>query len=206
MPPSPALLRRPRPRRRGLTLVEVLVALTVFGLVMLVVTQHLIECSWITLKTSRLLEYSRGGRVFIGQLGRDLADSQTMVMYPEFNDRATAVSASSYGNYLVMHYVNSSGTITRTIGYYAVPNGSTGTHILYRHDSADGVLAAGTLPNASTSGTHDVVIGTFRLPASTKVFRNWNARGVSIRGQYGTVPGASIDSLNYIQCTLTTRS
>jgi hypothetical protein len=50
------------------------------------------------------------------------------------------------------------------------------------------------------------LIGTFKLPANTKLFRNWNGVGVSIRGQYGTATGASTNVLNYIQCTLTTRS
>jgi len=193
-----------RRNRRALTLVEILVALTIFGLVMTVVTRQLIESASVTLKTSRLLEYSRSGRNLIGYLGNDMRSAQTMTLYSEFNSRSTTMSAGSYGNYLVLHQVNASGTITRTVGYYAVANGSS--YILYRHDSADGVITAGTLPAAGTQGTHRVLVGTFKVPSGTKLFRNWSDRGVSIRGQYGTATGAATSALNYIQCTLTTRS
>lgn len=202
--PPPSLLRARR--RRGFSLPEMMIALVIFGLVMTAVTRQMIESVSITLKTSRMLEYSRNGRVLIARLGSDLRSAQTTILYPEFDSRSAAVTAGNYGNYLVLHQVNTSGTITRTIGYYAVANGSSGTYILYRHDSAAGHSTAGALPGTNTSGTHPVVVGTFKVPTGTKLFRNWSERGISLRGQYGTATGASTDSLNYIQCTLTTRS
>lgn len=193
-------------RRRGFSIPEMMIALTIFGLVMTAVTRQMIESVSITLKTSRMLEYSRNGRNLMARLGSDLRTAQTTILYSEFNSRSTAITAGNYGNYLVLHQVNSSGAITRTVGYYAVANGSTGTFILYRHDSAAGHSTAGVLPVTGTSGSHPVVVGTFKVPSGTKLFRNWSDRGISIRGQYGTTTGASTDALNYIQCTLTTRS
>jgi hypothetical protein len=183
-----------------------LIALTIFGLLMAAVTRQLMESVTVTLQTSRMLEYSRNGRTLVGRLGSDLRTSQRMVMYSDFTSRSSTISAGNYGDYLVLHHVNSSGTITRTIGYYAVANGSTGTYILYRHDSADGHSTAGNLPATGTQGTHLKIVGTFKVPSGTKLFRNWSNRGISLRGQFGTATGASTSALNYIQCTLTTRS
>lgn len=193
-------------RCRGFSMPEMLIALTIFGLVMTAVTRQLIESASVTLKTSRLLEYSRNGRNLVSRLGNDLRSAQTMTLYSEFNSRSTAITPGGYGNYLVLHQVNTSGTITRTIGYYAVASGSSGTYTLYRHDSAEGASTAGSLPNTSAQGSHPIMVGTFKVPSGTKLFRNWSDRGVSIRGQYGTTTGASTSVLNYIQCTLTTRS
>jgi len=193
-------------RRCGFSIPEMMIALTIFGLVMTAVTRQMIESVSITLKTSRMLEYSRNGRNLVARLGSDLRSAQTTVVYSEFNSRSTAITPGNYGNYLVLHQMNTSGTITRTIGYYAIANGNSGTCILYRHDSAAGDSSAGALPATGTSGTHLVLVGTFKVPTGTKLFRNWSDRGISIRGQYGTATGASTDALNYIQCTLTTRS
>jgi hypothetical protein len=181
-----------------------LLALTIFGLVMAGVTRQLIESATITLKTSRTLEYARSGRNFIAQLGADMRSAQSMTLYPAFNSRSAAVGAGDSGNYLVLHQINSSGTITRTVGYYAVANGAS--LVLYRHDSADGVITPGSLPAAGTQGTHRVLVGTFRVPSGASLFTNWRSSGVSLRGQYGTAPGAAAGTLNYIQCTLTKRS
>lgn len=192
-----------RPRVRGFTIVECMVALTIFGLVMTAVTRQLVESASITLKTSRLLEYSRAGRNFIGRLGIDLRSAQSMTLYTSFTDR-TVAGATGTGNYLVLHELNAAGTITRTTGYYAVANGSS--YKLYIHDSNTGSVAAGSLPATTTSGTHTLLLGTFKVPSGAKLFTNWSNRGVSLRGQYGTAAGAADSSLNYIQCTLTTRS
>lgn len=198
-----------RGRRHGLTLVEILVSLTIFGLVMTAVTRQLIEGVSLTLKSSRLLEYARSSRFVLENMDHDVRAAQTIILYSEFNARSTPQTSGTYGNYLVLHQVNSSGTITRTIGYYAVPVGTTGTFSLHRHDSNDGVVAAGTLPATSTSGTHRRLIATLRQPTTptgVKLFQNWNGRGVSVRGQFGTAEGKAASQLNLVQCTFATRS
>ncbi len=185
-----------------------MIGLTIFSLVMLAVTRQLVESVSLTLKTSRLLEYARTARSVIESLDQDVRTAQTCTLYTSFTSR-TAQAAGNYGDYLVLQQIADDGTVTRTVGYYTVPNGTSGSFSLYRHDSADGTLAAGQLPDASTSGTHRRFVGTLRLPTTptgVRLFRNWNDRGVSIRGEFGAVSGQSPNALNLIQCTLATRS
>ena len=129
-----------------------------------------------------------------------------MTFYAEFNDRSAAVGEGGYGNYVVFRQVDVTGNVTRTIGYYLQATGEAGTYSLYRHDSADGVLAPDTLPDAATAGTHRRLVRTVKLPPNVKLFRNWRKRGLTLRGQFGTADGHAYKQLEYLQCSLTTRS
>src|SRR5690606_16550566 len=112
--PPPALPPSHLSRRsRGFSAVEMIIALAIIGLVMAAATRQLIEGVSVTLKTSRLLEHSRSGRNLIGQLGHDLSAGQTLILYPEFNDRSSPLNPDESGNYLVLHQVDPGGTITR---------------------------------------------------------------------------------------------
>jgi prepilin-type N-terminal cleavage/methylation domain-containing protein len=193
--------------RRAFTLVEMMVALTIFGLVMAAVTRQLIKGVELSLKTATMLEFAKNGRALIDRLNNDVANAQAMIIYSEFADSTSALN-DGYGNYVVMHQINTSGTITRTVGYYLKANATGGTYSLYRHDSQDGAIAAGTLPDASTSGTHRVVVRTVRVPSGTnvKLFRDWEGKGFTLRGQFGTPDGRGTGRLENVQCTLTSRS
>lgn len=186
-----------------------MIVIALFGLVMAAVTRQLVESGALALKSARLIEYSRNARNVIERMSSDVRTAQSIVIYPEFNDRTAPVAIGSYGNYLVLHMLNSSGAITRTIGYYAVADSAAGTLTLYRHDSADGGgLTPGNLPVASTSGTHRRVVRTLKIPSGSgvKLFNNWDGFGVTLRGQFGAVDGQGTSRLDYIQCRLATRS
>jgi prepilin-type N-terminal cleavage/methylation domain-containing protein len=192
--------------RRGMTLVEVVFALTVCGLLMLGVTRALVETASLSIRTTSSLEHARNSRELIEHLSQDVGEAQILILYPSFTDRSTERRAGELGNYLAVHWINSSGTIIRTIGYYAMQDASGTGWVLYRHDSADGVLAAGTLPAASTAGTHRPITRAVRLPDSNCLFRNVLDRGVILRGEFGTAGGGARTRTELIQCAISTRS
>ena len=106
--------------RRAFTLVEILIALSIFGLVMTAVATQLIESVAISLKTSTSLEHSRNTRELIDELRQDVANAQVMELYPQFNDRGARRSDQQLGNYLVLHRLTPTGVVLQTVGYYVV--------------------------------------------------------------------------------------
>jgi prepilin-type N-terminal cleavage/methylation domain-containing protein len=200
--PSSAVARR----RAGITLVEMIVAVGIFGVVMTAATRQLIEGIKLSAKTAQTLEFESSSRRLIDRLNQDVRSAELVTVLPGFDDRSSSVGDGNYGNYVVLHQVAGSGTVTRTIGYYLRSNGAAGTWALYRHDSEDGTLMPGELPDASTSGTHLRLVGTIRVPADVKLFRAWRNRGFTLRGQFGAPQAGATSRLEYIQCSLTTRS
>lgn len=188
-----------------MTLVEITVALTVCGFLMLGVTRALVDTGTIALKTSGSLEHAHNSRELIDRLAQDIGEAQILVLYPSFSDRSTTLRDGNSGNYLAIHWINSTGTIIRTIGYYAMPDASGTGWVLYRHDSRDGLVAAGSLPGSTTSGTHRVVTRAVRLPDSNKIFRCIRDRGIILRGEFGT-PGLTRGRTEFVQCAISTRS
>jgi prepilin-type N-terminal cleavage/methylation domain-containing protein len=199
---SPARARR----RAGLTLVEMIIAVTIFGLVMTAATRQLIEGVKLSMKTAQALEFESSSRRLLDRLNEDVRSAEIVTVFPGFEDRGAAVGDGGYGNYVVMHQVASSGTVTRTIGYYLQSNGADGTWALYRHDSANAGLVPGELPGLSTSGTHLRLVSTVRVPEAVRLFCAWRNRGFTVRGQFGSPQGAASGRLEYVQCSLTTRS
>ena len=194
-----------RPSRRAFTLVEMIVALALVGLLMAAVTRQMVESASLSMKVASTLEYSRNGRALIGQLQQDVASAQVVRCYSEFSDRSSPVGTGAYANYVVLHQVNADGTVARTVGYYLASNGDD-TYALYRHDSADGVIPPGTLPDVGTAKTHRRLVRTVQIPDGVKLFRKWRNRGLTLRGQFGTADGHAYRKLEYLQCTFTTRS
>jgi type II secretory pathway pseudopilin PulG len=193
-------------RSHAVTLVEVMISLTLVGLMMAAVTSQLLESGSLTLRTARSLEHARSARELTGRLAEDMRDAQLMVLHPTFDDRSVQRRDSERGNYLVLHQLDAAGAIVRTVGYYLVPDGTGTAGILYRHDSADGVLAAGTLPGTETRGTHRAVTRAVRLPDAAGLFRCVRDRAVSMRGEFGTPDAAQSGRPEFIQCTFATRS
>lgn len=193
-------------RPAAFTLVEMMIALTIFGLLIAAVVSQLTESIGIGLKAARTLEYARSSRVIIDRLATDVRAAGTFTMFPEFNDRGHAVGDGESGNYVVLQEIDEDGGIVRTIGYYLGPDAAGTGSSLYRHDSDDGSLVPGALPAASTSGTHPAVVRTVRVPDGERLFRNFRQQGVSVGGQFGTADGARNTRLQLVQCTLSTRS
>lgn len=193
---------------RAYSLVEIVVALTIFGLVMAAVTRQLIKSIEISVATDRVVESARSGRFLLDRLNHDVVNAQAITIYSEFTDRTTPITDTHYGNYVVMHRIDATGVTTRTIGYYLKATAAGGTYALYRHDSQDGVLVPNTLPDAATSGTHRLIVQTVRLPPGTdvKLFRNWNGKGFTLRGQLEAPDGSVGGRLENFQCSLDSRN
>lgn len=195
-----------RTRAGGLTLVEVIIALAVVGLLMAAVMSQMLESVSLGLKAAGTLEHSRSTRELILRLSEDTRNAQQMIIHTTFADRSSPRRDGQLGNYLVLHQINSSGSVVRTIGYYTVPLSGGNGWMLHRHDSADGLTSPGTLPASGTSGSHRVVTRAVNLPESSNLFRSVRDRAVAIRGEFGSAGNARIGRTEFVQCILSTRS
>jgi prepilin-type N-terminal cleavage/methylation domain-containing protein len=193
-------------RRRGFSLVEVLVALGISGLVLTVVAAQLIESSKLSLNVSQTLEHSRNAREIIDALSTDVRASQILRIFPNFNDRSSEARDGQSGNYLVLQTIDSSGTVTRTVGYYVVSLGDNKGWALFRHDSQLGDNAAGTLPDVSAAGSHRKIKRAVRLSEAGFLFRSVRDRGVAIHGEFSTPDKSGSGRTEFIRCTISTRS
>jgi type II secretory pathway pseudopilin PulG len=193
-------------RRRAFTLVETMVALGLAGAVLAAVTAHLVESSRLSLRITRTLEHSRNARELISTFSADIRAAQIVQLHPTFVDRSTVARDGEAGNYLVVHFVDIRGAITRTVGYYLVARRGEGGWDLYRHDSAVGDSTPGNLPAASTAGHHRLLKRSVRLPGANPLFRCARDRGVSLQGEFGAADTQDSNRTEFIRCTLSTRS
>lgn len=181
-------------------------ALTITGVVMMLVASQLVESASLGVRVTRTLEHSRNARELLDRLSLDLRAAQVMRLYPSFVDRSSTARDGETGNYLVLQNVDSTGTITRTIGYYVTAQRHGAGLALCRHDSAAGDSAASALPDAASAGTHRVLKAAVRLPDSDRLFRCVRDRGVAIHGEFSTEATGGSGRTEFIQCTLFTRS
>lgn len=210
----PSLLHTPigkraasaRTRRRGFTLVEAVVALSVSGLLLSAVASQLVESAALSLRITNTLEHSRNARELIDGLTIDMRAAQIMRLYPDFSDRSSEARDGQSGNYLVLQTVSPAGTITRTVGYYVAPRPNHAGWALYRHDSDRGDSPATALPSTDSQGSHRLMKRAVRLPDSNRLFRCVRDRGVSMHGEFGATEGRRSGRSEFIRCTMFTRS
>jgi hypothetical protein len=189
-----------------MSLAEVVIALGLSVLLLAAVCAQLVESATLSLRTSHSVEHSRGARELTARVSADVTGAQIVRLYEGFASRGTPRRDGETGDYLVLHWIERDGTTVRTVGYYAVPAPDGVGWLLYRHDSADGVVVAGTLPDPGTVGTHRLVNRAIRLPDANRLFRCWRDRGVSFRGEFGTGNDANRGTHELVSCTISTRS
>jgi prepilin-type N-terminal cleavage/methylation domain-containing protein len=130
MTPLPPNARR---RRRGFTLVEILVATTLTGLVAAGIVTFLRESLLIYYSVRAEHMINRDVRAITGRLGSDAVMANYFCLYPKFSTRTAIVDGvvvdgslvdGQVGDFLVLVYVDpaqaTSGTsmITKLVGYY----------------------------------------------------------------------------------------
>jgi prepilin-type N-terminal cleavage/methylation domain-containing protein len=195
-----------RNRRRGFTLVEILMALGISGLVLTMVASQLIESSKLSVNITQTLEHSRNAREIIDALCADVRAAQILRIYPSYTDRSSEARDGQSGNYLVLQSISSTGTVTRTVGYYVVALSGDQGWALYRHDSDRGDSAASALPDATSAGQHHKIKRAVRLSEAGFLFRSVRDRGVSIHGEFSTPEKSGTGRTEFIRCTISTRS
>lgn len=195
---------RTRSLRQAFTITEVLITLTITGLLLAAVAVQLIESSTLGLKTASTLEHVRNSRQLVTGLSSDVRSAQQVLFYPSFTDRSKELVDGESGNYLVLRFIGATGTIDRTIGYYRATAG--GEWRLYRHDSKNGDHAANVLPLTSTSGTHRVTSRAVEVAGAGGLFTRLRTGGVVVRGQFGKAPGATLGRSDYVRFAVSTRS
>jgi type II secretory pathway pseudopilin PulG len=195
-----------RRRRCAFTLVEVMIAFVITGLVFATVTSQLVESAKLSLHITRTLEHSRNARELIDTLSADIRAAQILRLHSTFANRSTVARDGQPGNYLVLHFVDAHGVITRTVGYYLVALKDAEGWALYRHDSSLGDSVAGELPASGTAGHHRLIKRAVRLPDANELFRCARDRGVSLQGEFGAAGTRDSERTEYIRCTIYTRS
>lgn len=130
----------PHARRRGFTLVEILVATALTGLVAAGVVTFLRESLLIYYSVRAEHMINRDVRAITGRLGSDAVMANYFCLYPNFSTRTALVDGAvvdgslvdgQVGDFLVLVYVDpaqaTSGTsmITKLVGYYREVTNST---------------------------------------------------------------------------------
>jgi prepilin-type N-terminal cleavage/methylation domain-containing protein len=199
-----------RPRcgsfRSGITLIEVMICVTIAGLVLSIAATNLVESAELGLKASQTLEHSRSARELFDRLTIDIRHAQVMSLYSSFEDRSRKRRDGEAGNYLVLQTVDDHGNITRTVGYYIEPASDGSGGVLFRHDSERGDSTAELPPGIATAGDHQVVTRSVQLPGSSSLFTCVRDRGVSVHGEFGGVDGSARGRPDFIRCVISTRS
>ena len=98
---SPRLFHRSQPvrqRRRGFTLVEIIMAVGISSLVLTMVAAQLIESSKLSVSITQTLEHSRNAREIIDALSTDVRAAQILRIFPSFTDRSSEARDGQSGN------------------------------------------------------------------------------------------------------------
>ncbi|RME70319.1 MAG: hypothetical protein D6781_06570 [Verrucomicrobia bacterium] len=201
-PPARRLSRRPA----GFTLAEVTIALTVATLVLAGLAAQMIEAARLNHRITASLEHGRNARELIDTVSRDVRSAQIARLYPGFTNRSEAARDGQRGNYLVLDFLDSNGTIVRTIGYYALPLPDAAGWGIYRHDSADGSLSPGSLPATGTAGSHRLIKRALRLGTADTLFRCARDRGIALEGEFVSPDVRGTARADLIRATVLTRS
>lgn len=210
-PPQPY-----RPRRRAYTLVEIMMAVGVMGLVVGGVLKFAIQTMNTYSYDSGRLMVNRDMRTFTGSLAGDCVGANYFRIYPDFSDRSAFVTDGSAGDFLVLVYTdtnNAAGSyyVTQLVGYYRDADASDPTslgpvrRVARTIASADQgkdlpTLVAQYLPYTTTH-SDPVVIQLAQGLSNGSLFYDYRERSIMVRGQivdYGSKGGrAAINTYNF---------
>lgn len=203
-------MNAPRPlsrRQRGLTLTEILIALTIVGLASVGALQLLIQGLNIYHYDQGRILVNEDIRSFTTDMSRDAVYSNFARVLPDFSTRSVTsggttrdafVADAQSGDCLLLFYcdTDTSGvtTINRIVGYYRTPasqNDPKGPVRRFVRDISPAVNPATTpiyqilnthVP-ANTANTNPVVLQLAQGLADGKLFYNYKDQAVMVRGQ-----------------------
>lgn len=115
-----------RPAKRGYTLVELLIGITIFGVLMSgVMAMFITSLQTYYFDLGRQL-VNRDMRKFTNELSDNAVESNYFRVYPSFTDRSSQVGVSSSGDFALFVYNNPSNVeeVVRIVGYYRAASGS----------------------------------------------------------------------------------
>lgn len=195
-----------RRRSRGYTLVEMLVTVGLMSVITVGVLRFAIQALNVYFYDSGRLMVNKDVRTFTSDLATDAVASNYFRIYPDFQNRTTAVTDGTSGEFLVLIYTESNVTtgailITQLVGYYRDPVDVTNPNSLgpvRRFDTglpgtAHAIVSGDQtkdLPTllasyAPTTGAHSnpVVIQLAQGLSDGNLFYDYYDRSIMIRGQ-----------------------
>lgn len=204
-------------RPRGFSLVEILVALTIVGLVVGGGLTFAIHALKVYYYDSGRLMVNRDMRTFTNVLANDAVASNYFRIYPSFQNRTAPVTDGTSGDFLVLAFTdtnNAAGAyyITQLTGYYRSPNDPTDPSSLgpvrrfsklvaAADQSKDLPTLIGLYEPAIATPTDPVVIQLAQGLSNGTLFYDYRDRSIMVRGQivdYGSQGGrAAINTYNF---------
>lgn len=203
-------------RRRGFTLVEMLVTMGLMGLVTVGLLRFTIQALNIYYYDGGRLMVNKDIRTFTSDLATDAVASNYFRIYPDFQTRTTPVTDGNSGEFLVLVFTDTNtstgaAVITQLVGYYRDPvNPSDPTSLgpVRKFNSliatADQTTDLPTLLTsyAPTSAAHSnpVVIQLAQGLADGNLFYDYYDRSVMIRGQiveHGNQTRNAVNTYNF---------
>ncbi|HTJ79102.1 MAG TPA: prepilin-type N-terminal cleavage/methylation domain-containing protein [Rariglobus sp.] len=219
--PSPVPHVEPPPfRSRAFTLLEVITALTIFGLVMVGVLAFFIQSlNTYSYDTGKLF-VNRDIRTFTNEMTDNATYANYFLIFPSFTDRSstnsttgvttdTSVNDGLSGDFLVLVYKDPADDtkVNRLVGYYRDPadptdsasKGPVRTFDLAISPSSNASVWT-LLPSASTMHTNTAVLELSVGLANHKLFYNFYDRSIMVKGQIyhsGSLTKAATNTYNF---------
>jgi len=196
-------------RRRGYTLAEILIALSVFGLFMTgVVSIFISSLQTYHYDMARQL-VNRDMRKFTNELSDNAVESNYFRIYRAFDDRAAPVGVEESGDFSLFVYTNpaNSEEIIRVVGYYrAASGGNPGPVRRFSVDCAPTKTnnPVSLAPDESTMNQWNEVLEVSRGLSDGRLFFNFG-RTIIVRGEISRRGTANKNAVNTYNFTIAPR-
>jgi len=197
------------PGRRGYTLVELLIALGIFGFAMTGALALFLHGTNIFHYDTGKLRVNSDIRKFTSEMSDNATYANNFRIYPSFYDRSTIANDGVSGDFLVLVYrdPNAPEKTQRIIGYFRAPDDpndplSTGPVRKFDIEFTPSTSSAleDLLPAPSTMNSHEEVIELSRGLSNGKLFYNFYDRSIMIKGEIlheGTVNRRATNTYNF---------
>ncbi len=219
------MIPKTKPARgaRGFTMVEILVALGILSIVMVGILRFAIQSLNVYFYDSGRLMVNKDIRTFTNELADNSVASNYFRIFPDFQNRTTAVTDGYSGEFLVLIFADTSAstgitTTTRLVGYYrdpVDPNDPTSLGPVRKFDkmidAADGSSDLTSLLNnakyAPVSSAHNnpIVIQLAQGLSDGNLFYDFYDRSIMIRGQIVERGNESKSAVNTYNFTVSPR-
>ena len=171
-------------RRRGFTLVEIMVAIAVLALFTALAMPVFINSLRSLIFTTNRFCLNQDFRGLTARLMTEARSSGQFILYESFTTR-TPVSSGGSGNFLVLMKMDVNNFfVTKCTGYYRHTDGTV-RHFTVTEPGTSAVPQ--NLPAAGTAGSHPIMVefarDTTDLSGANRLFLNQNGAGIVIYGQ-----------------------
>jgi prepilin-type N-terminal cleavage/methylation domain-containing protein len=212
-------------RRRGFTLVEIMISMSIFGVIMLGALTVYMQALNIYSYDEGKIQVNRDIRSLTMEMAANATYANYFLIYPDFSTRTTTTTTTDpvtgatttkisdlsvndgvSGDMLVLIFNDDADDtkVSRLIGYYRAPTGSINEGPVRRFDitiSPSSSAAVNTLlPAVSTLNTNQEVVQISVGLADGKLFYNLFDRSVMVKGQIihrGSLTKRAINTYNF---------